>query len=114
MYPGFIKVAEDEKKTDAVLAFTHAMKAEQVHAALYKKALDAIKAGHDLGRERSSSVRSAAISNSGRHRTNARSAAFSASSSGKSPCKSFFTLSGLRHRSLRFPYTAPTCACAAI
>lgn len=51
MYPGFIKMAEDEKKTDAILAFTHAMKAEQVHAALYKKALDAIKAGHDLGRE---------------------------------------------------------------
>jgi rubrerythrin len=52
MYPGFIKVAEDEKKTDAILAFTHAMKAEQVHAALYKKALDAVKAGHDLGREK--------------------------------------------------------------
>jgi len=52
MYPGFIKVAEDEKKTDAILAFTHAMKAEQVHAAHYKKALDAIKAGHDLGREK--------------------------------------------------------------
>lgn len=52
MYPGFIKIAEEEKKTDAVLAFTHAMKAEQVHAALYKKALDAIKAGHDIGREK--------------------------------------------------------------
>jgi len=52
MYPGFIKLAEAEKKTDAILAFTHAMKAEQVHAALYKKALDAIKAGHDLGREK--------------------------------------------------------------
>ena len=52
MYPGFIKEAEAEKKTDAVLAFTHAMKAEQVHAALYKKALDAIKAGHDIGREK--------------------------------------------------------------
>jgi rubrerythrin len=52
MYPGFIKVAEAEKKTDAILAFTHAMKAEQVHAALYKIALDAIKSGHDLGREK--------------------------------------------------------------
>jgi rubrerythrin len=52
MYPRFIKEAEAEKKTDAVLAFTHAMKAEQVHAALYKKALDAIKAGHDIGREK--------------------------------------------------------------
>ena len=52
MYPAFIKVAEAEKKTDAILAFTHAMKAEEVHAGLYKKALDAIKAGHDLGREK--------------------------------------------------------------
>ena len=52
MYPGFIKTADEEKRTDAVLAFTHAMKAEQVHATLYKKALDAIKAGHDIGREK--------------------------------------------------------------
>ena len=52
MYPEFIKAAEAEKRTDAVLAFTHAMKAEQVHAGLYKKALDAIRAGHDLGREK--------------------------------------------------------------
>jgi len=52
MYPGFIKTAEAEKKTDALLAFTLAMKAEQVHAGLYKKAFDAIKAGHDLGREK--------------------------------------------------------------
>ncbi|MDD1694376.1 MAG: rubrerythrin family protein [Methanoregula sp.] len=52
MYPGFIKTAEAENKTDAILAFTHAMKAEQVHAGLYRKALDAVKAGHDLGREK--------------------------------------------------------------
>jgi len=52
MYPAFVKQAEAEKKTDAVLAFTYAMKAEQVHAALYKKALDALKAGHDIGREK--------------------------------------------------------------
>jgi rubrerythrin len=52
MYPGFIKTAEAENKTDAILAFTHAMKAEQVHAGLYKRAFDAIKAGHDLGREK--------------------------------------------------------------
>lgn len=52
MYPGFIKTAESENKTDAVLAFTYAMKAEQVHAGLYKKALAAVKAGHDLGREK--------------------------------------------------------------
>jgi rubrerythrin len=52
MYPAFVKEAEAEKRSDAVLAFTYAMKAEQVHAALYKKALDALKAGHDIGREK--------------------------------------------------------------
>jgi len=52
MYPAFIKEAEAEKKSEAVLAFTHAMKAEEVHAGLYKKALAALKAGHDLGREK--------------------------------------------------------------
>jgi rubrerythrin len=52
MYPAFIKHAEAEKKTDAVLVFTYAVKAEEVHAGLYKKALDALKAGHDIGREK--------------------------------------------------------------
>jgi len=52
MYPEFIKVAEAEKRSDAVLAFTHAMQAEEVHAGLYKKALAAIKAGSDLSREK--------------------------------------------------------------
>jgi len=52
MYPAFVKEAEAEKRTDAVLVFTYAMKAEQVHATLYKKALDALKAGHDIGREK--------------------------------------------------------------
>jgi len=52
MYPEFVKLAEAEGRTDAALAFTHAMKAEQVHATLYKKALDAVKAGNDLGREK--------------------------------------------------------------
>ena len=52
MYPGFVKVAESEKKTDAVLAFTYAMKAEQVHAKLYKKALALLQAGNDMGREK--------------------------------------------------------------
>lgn len=52
MYPGFIKAAEAENRTDAILAFTHAMKAEQVHAGLYKKALAAVRAGHDIGREK--------------------------------------------------------------
>jgi len=52
MYPAFIKDAEAEKKSEAVLTFTHAMKAEEVHAGLYKKALAAIKAGHDLTNEK--------------------------------------------------------------
>jgi rubrerythrin len=52
MYPGFVKIAESESKSDAVLAFTYAMKAEQVHANLYKKALDAVKSGKDMGREK--------------------------------------------------------------
>jgi len=52
MYPEFVKTAEAEGRSDALLAFTHAMKAEQVHATLYKKALDAVKAGNDLGREK--------------------------------------------------------------
>lgn len=52
MYPAFITAAEAEKRSDAVLAFTHAMKAEEVHAGLYKKALQAIRAGSDLSREK--------------------------------------------------------------
>ena len=52
MYPAFVREAEAEKKSDAVLAFTFAMKAEQVHAGLYQKALEALKAGHDIGREK--------------------------------------------------------------
>ena len=52
VYPEFIKAAEAEKRSDAVLAFTHAMKAEEVHAGLYKKALAAIKSGSDLSREK--------------------------------------------------------------
>jgi rubrerythrin len=52
MYPDFVKLAESEGKSDAVLAFTYAMKAEEVHANLYKKALDAVKVKEDLGREK--------------------------------------------------------------
>ena len=52
MYPAFVRAAEAEKRSDAVLAFTHAMKAEEVHAGLYTKALAAVKAGTDLGREK--------------------------------------------------------------
>jgi rubrerythrin len=40
MYPGFIKEAEEEGNKMAVTAFTFAMKAEEVHAGLYKDALE--------------------------------------------------------------------------
>lgn len=48
MYPSFIAVAEKEGKSDALLTFTHAMKAEAEHAKLYGKALEAVKAGKDI------------------------------------------------------------------
>jgi rubrerythrin len=48
MYPSFIKEAEGEKKSEAVTAFTYAMKAEEVHADLYKRALDAVQGKRDL------------------------------------------------------------------
>lgn len=40
MYPGFIKEAEEEGNKMAVTTFTFAMKAEEVHAGLYKDALE--------------------------------------------------------------------------
>ncbi len=48
MYPAFIKEAEGEKKSEAVTAFTYAMKAEEVHADLYKKAMEALLGKRDL------------------------------------------------------------------
>ena len=90
MYPAFIKDAESEKKSDAVLAFTHAMKAEEVHAGLYKKALAALKAGHELAGKRSTSARSAAILRSGRPLRSARSAEYLENSSTKLPFNTFF------------------------
>lgn len=48
MYPGFVKEAQSERKSEAENIFTHAMKAEEVHAGLYAKAFDAVKAGKDL------------------------------------------------------------------
>lgn len=42
MYPDFIKVAEEEGNKAAILSFTFAMKAEEVHAKLYQEALDSI------------------------------------------------------------------------
>lgn len=42
MYPGFVKAAEAEGNRAAVMSFTFAMKAEEVHARLYKEALENI------------------------------------------------------------------------
>ncbi len=40
MYPDFVKVAEAEGNRAALMSFTFAMKAEEVHARLYQEALD--------------------------------------------------------------------------
>ncbi|KQC05233.1 MAG: rubrerythrin [Methanoculleus sp. SDB] len=48
MYPRFISEAQAEKKTEAETVFTHAMKAERVHAGRYAAALEAVRAGKDI------------------------------------------------------------------
>ena len=48
MYPAFISEAENEGQKAAITPFTYAMKAEEVHAGLYAKAAEAVKAGKDL------------------------------------------------------------------
>ena len=48
MYPSFIEVAEKEGRQDALITFEHAKRAEAEHAALYTKALAAVKAGKDF------------------------------------------------------------------
>jgi len=40
MYPEFLKAAQEEGNQAAVRTFTYALKAEEVHAKLYKEALD--------------------------------------------------------------------------
>ena len=40
MYPDFLKTAKEEGNKAAVMTFTFAMKAEEVHARLYKEALE--------------------------------------------------------------------------
>ena len=42
MYPGFLKVAEEEGNKAAVTTITYAMKAEAVHAKLYQEALETL------------------------------------------------------------------------
>ncbi|MDD1666075.1 MAG: rubrerythrin family protein [Methanomicrobiales archaeon] len=49
MYPGFIATAKAEGgQTEADIAFTYAMKAEEVHAGHYQKALEAVQGKRDL------------------------------------------------------------------
>ena len=43
MYPEFVKTAEAEGNKAALLSFTYAMKAEEVHAKLYRDALENLK-----------------------------------------------------------------------
>jgi rubrerythrin len=40
MYPDFVEKAEEEGNKAAVMSFIHAMKAEEVHAKLYREALE--------------------------------------------------------------------------
>lgn len=48
MYPEFVQQAKEERKNEAALVFTHAMKAEEVHANLYLQALESVRTGKDL------------------------------------------------------------------
>lgn len=48
MYPEFIKVAEEEGNKEAIRTFTYALKAEEVHAKLYKEALENIDSQEEV------------------------------------------------------------------
>jgi len=48
MYPDFVKEAEAEGNKAAVISFTFAMKAEEVHAKLYQEALDNIDQAEEI------------------------------------------------------------------
>jgi rubrerythrin len=48
MYPGYINTAAAEGNKEAVWSFNVANKVEEIHAGLYKKAADALKAGKDV------------------------------------------------------------------
>jgi len=48
MYPGFIEVAKKEKNKQAEWSFDIANKVEEIHAGLYVKALEAVKAGKEV------------------------------------------------------------------
>ncbi len=48
MYPEFLKVAQEEENQAAVRTFTYALKAEEVHARLYKEALDNLEQEEEI------------------------------------------------------------------
>jgi len=48
MYPDFIKEAEAEGNKAALLSFTYAMKAEEVHARLYQEALENLDQSEEI------------------------------------------------------------------
>jgi rubrerythrin len=48
MYPDFVKIAEAEGNKAAVLSFTFAMKAEEVHARLYQEALETVDQSEEV------------------------------------------------------------------
>lgn len=52
MYPSFVEGAQKEGNSEAETVFTHAMKAEEVHAANYEKALEAVSKSEDLKLEK--------------------------------------------------------------
>ncbi len=52
MYPEFVAEAKEERKNEASIVFTHAMKAEEVHANLYLQALEAVREGNDIDVEK--------------------------------------------------------------
>jgi rubrerythrin len=50
MYPGYIKMAAAEGNKEAGWSFNVANKVEEIHAGLYRKAADALKAGKDAAK----------------------------------------------------------------
>ncbi|MDI6619353.1 MAG: rubrerythrin family protein [Clostridiales bacterium] len=48
MYPVYLNTAKFQNESGAEMSFHGALEAEKTHAKLFKKAQDAVKAGHDL------------------------------------------------------------------
>lgn len=48
MYPSFIEVSKKEKNKQAEWSFDIANKVEEIHAGLYRKALEAVKSGKEV------------------------------------------------------------------